>query len=264
MILVDTHCHLYLEKDIKALSGQLDRAEEAGVRVILLPAISLGSLKEMEALGAIASESHPGIRLYKMAGIHPCEVAAGSTCPEQTLLDLCSAEDVIAVGETGLDGYWSREAMSEQADHLRIHCRIAKELGKPIVLHNRETTADLLDLIESEQDGSLRGVWHCFNGSADEGKRALDLGLHLGIGGVLTYRNSGVDASVAGLPLDRMVLETDAPYLAPVPHRGKRNEPAFMVHTASRLAEIHGCSLADIAGITSRIACRLFGLPIPA
>jgi TatD DNase family protein len=128
------------------------------------------------------------------------------------------------------------------------------------VLHNRESTRDLLDVVEEEQDGHLNGIWHSFTGSADEGKRAVDLGLELGIGGIFTFKNAGVDKAVAQLPIDHMMLETDAPYLAPDPKRGKRNEPAFVKYTAKRLAEVMDLSLDEVESITDKNALRFFGI----
>lgn len=165
---------------------------------------------------------------------------------------------MVGVGETGLDYYWSTDHVEEQKKSLRIHCKIARAVRKPIVLHNRESTDDLLKIIEEEQDGNLSGIWHCFNGTAEEGKKAIDLGLHLGIGGVVTFKNGGVDKTVAELPLDKMVLETDAPYLAPTPKRGKRNEPSFMKFTARKLADIFEISLEEVQERTSKTARRLF------
>jgi TatD DNase family protein len=141
-----------------------------------------------------------------------------------------------------------------------VHCQVAKAVNKPIVLHNREATDDLLDIIEQEQDGSLTGVWHCFTGSQEEGERALDLGLHLGVGGVATFKNAGVGAVVAKMPLDRLILETDAPYLSPSPKRGKRNEPSFMRYTAEKLADLKEISLEEIAKQTTANALDLFKL----
>ena len=268
MTIIDTHSHLYLDDFLRPdetessstspLSQVLSDAENAGISAILLPSISFDSLAQMDELIVLASQSGSGISFHKMAGIHPCEFKKGDAIEEEVLFELCDREETIGVGETGLDGYWSREAMQEQMDSLRIHCKIAKELDKPIVLHNRDTTHELLDIIEEEQDGRLRGVWHCFNGTVQEGKRALDLGLFLGIGGVVTFKNAGVAEVVVHLPLDSMILETDAPYLAPVPFRGKRNEPAYMLKTAEKLAEVHATELAQIARITTQNARNLF------
>lgn len=253
-MLIDTHCHIYSDQFEDDIDAVLDRATEAGVAHIFMPAINLDSLSKMERL------QHPDITFYKMAGIHPTEINDGATTTEKELFELCTHPDIIAVGETGLDYYWSDDYKEEQKHSLQFHCEVAKALQKPIVLHNRESTGDLLDIIEKHQDGSLTGIWHCFNGSVEEGRRALDLGLHLGIGGVLTFKNAGVDESVSQLPLEKMVLETDAPYLAPTPNRGKRNEPAFVRFTAKRLAEVKEIPLAEIEDITSRNALWLFGI----
>lgn len=271
--LTDTHCHLYHRsfmgpKDPSetfkgtpdGLEEVLERSVRAGVRRILMPAIDMESLVQMERLTELAADLQPDLVLHPMAGIHPCEVTPGYRPPERELELAVASAQVIAVGETGLDGHWSREAMAEQEISLRFHCRLARESGKPIVLHNRETTDELLAIIEQEQDGRLRGVWHCFNGTREQGLRAIDLGLHLGIGGVVTFARAGVAEVVAQLPLASMVLETDAPYLAPTPHRGRRNEPSYLPHTATRLAEAVGVSLPDVAEITSRNATELFRL----
>ncbi len=272
MRFVDTHSHLYLDdfwSPQEESASRLDRvildAKKSGIYTILLPAIRLDSLDQMDRLISFSDQigsdtTGNQIQFHKMAGIHPCEFKPGDLCPEEDLRRLCDQEQIIAIGETGLDGYWSREAMQEQMDSLRIHCSVARETGKPIVLHNRDTSEELLALLEEEQDGRLKGVWHCFTGTLNEGLRALDLGLFLGIGGVITFKNAGVAEVVSQLPLDRMILETDAPYLAPVPYRGKRNEPAFMLNIAQKLSDIHGLDLAEIAEITTQNAVDLFRL----
>lgn len=174
------------------------------------------------------------------------------------LENACSRDDIVGVGETGLDYYWSTDFVDEQKNSLRLHCDIAKQTKKPIVLHNRESTTDLLDLIEEEQDGNLTGVWHCFTGTLEEGKRALDLGLYLGVGGVSTFKNAGVDKVVKDLPLDRLILETDAPFLTPAPHRGERNEPAYIKIIAKNLGRLMNLSVEEIASTTTKNAFNLF------
>lgn len=253
-MLTDTHCHIYLDDFEEDRSAVLDRAAEAGVAHIFMPAINFGSLDQMDQL------SHPAIRFHRMAGIHPTEINKGVEAEERELLERCRKGAIVAVGETGLDYHWSTDYKREQKESLRLHCRVARATGKPVILHNRGSTGDLLDIIEEQQDGSLEGIWHCFNGSVGEGRRALDLGLHLGIGGVLTFKNAGVDAAVAELPLERMVLETDAPYLSPEPNRGERNEPSFIRHTAARLAEVMAISPGELARETSATALELFGI----
>ncbi len=251
-MLIDTHCHIYLEEFEEDLDQVLDRAFDAGVTDIFMPAINFDSLPRMEKV------RHKAISFYKMAGIHPTEINEGIHTSEEALAEYCSRDEIVAVGETGLDYYWSDGYKEKQKASLRTHCKVAKSVKKPIILHNRESTSDLLTVIGEEQDGNLSGIWHCFNGTVDEGKRAIDLGLHLGIGGVLTFKNAGVDETVAKLPLDKMILETDAPYLAPSPKRGKRNEPAFITYTAEKLSEVMDVSLEEITSRTSKTAQDLF------
>ncbi|MDR9364929.1 MAG: TatD family hydrolase [Balneolaceae bacterium] len=254
MILTDTHCHLYLDKFKDDLDEVLDRSSKEGIKHIFLPAIDWNSIEQMDQL------RHSEITFYKMAGIHPCSVEENLPVDEEKLIELCKTDEFVGVGETGLDYYWSTDFVDKQKESLRIHCRTAKQTGKPIVLHNRDSTTDLLDLIEEEQDGSLKGVWHCFTGTEYEGKRALDLGLYLGVGGVSTFKNAGVDKTVSKMPMEKLILETDAPYLAPVPHRGKRNEPAFIKNIAENLAELKNLSVEEIAEKTTRNAFELFGI----
>lgn len=252
--MIDTHCHIYLDQFKEDLREVLDRAREVGVTDICMPAITFDSLEEMDQM------HHPEITFYKMAGIHPCDVRDVPKNFNEQLYEHCRKPEIIAVGETGLDYYWSQDWVKNQEISLRMHCEVARELDKPIVLHNRESTTDLLDIIEQEQDGRLRGVWHCYTGSVDEGKRALDLNLHLGVGGVTTFKNAGVDKSVAEMPMDKLMLETDAPFLAPHPKRGKRNEPAYMKYTAEKLAEIKELTLSQVDEMTSSTARGLFGI----
>lgn len=253
-MLIDTHCHIYLDQFDDDIHDVLDRAADSGVSHIFMPAISFDSLPKMDAM------KHDEIRFHKVAGIHPTEFNNGLEVSEQELVEHCSGKDIVAVGETGLDYYWSDEFKDQQKQSLHMHCRVAKSLGKPVILHNRESTDDLLGIIEEEQNGSLTGIWHCFNGTVEEGRRAVDLGLHLGIGGVLTFKNSGVDETVSQLPFDKMVLETDAPYLSPSPHRGKRNEPSYIEYTARRLAAVVGMQQNEIEKRTSETALSLFNV----
>ncbi|MDZ7682397.1 MAG: TatD family hydrolase [Fodinibius sp.] len=252
--MIDTHCHIYAEQFDDDIDEVLNRAAEAGITHIFMPAINLDSLPKMKAL------SHPDIQFHKMAGIHPTDINKGTRTTEEELLGYCGQDEIVAVGETGLDYHWSDDFKDEQKRSLRLHCRVAKAVQKPIVLHNRESTDDLLDIIEEEQDGRLSGIWHSFTGTADEGKRAIDLGLELGIGGIFTFRNANVDKAVAKLSIEHMMLETDAPYLAPHPKRGKRNEPAFVKYTAERLAEVLEISLDKVLAKTDENALRLFAI----
>jgi len=252
--LTDTHSHLYLDAFKDDIDSVLNRAAKADIRTILLPAIDWISLDQMDQL------HHDQIKFHKMMGIHPCEVDLSRSDEEERLLEVSSMDQFVGVGETGLDYYWSTEFIENQKESLRMHCRVAREVNKPIVLHNRDATDDLLQIIDEEQDGDLTGVWHCFTGTEEEGKRAIDLGLHLGVGGVATFKNAGVGEVVAKMPLDKLILETDAPYLSPAPKRGKRNEPAFMRYTAEKLAVLKDKSLEEIAEKTTGNAIELFNL----
>lgn len=256
MVFTDTHCHLYLSQFDTDLPDLLQRSADAGVHHIFLPAIDWESIGQMDRL------NHPEIHFYKMAGIHPCSVEENLPIDENRLFDTCSRPEFVGVGETGLDYYWSTKHIEEQKESLRIHCRIAKSVSKPVVLHNRESTSDLLDIIEQEQDGTLTGVWHCFTGTADEGRRALDTGLYLGVGGVSTFKNAGVDRVLREMPPEKMILETDSPYLAPVPHRGKRNEPSYIKLIAENLAELLDLPVEEVATLTTAGAAALFGVDL--
>lgn len=258
-MLIDTHAHLYLDAFADDREAVLDRAREAGVEAIVLPAIDVPSIHAALALCA----KHEG--LYAMAALHPSETKEATERDLQEVADLCEEEAVVAVGESGLDYYWDRSFDDRQQQFLRAHLQLAAEQDLPLILHNREATADLVRIVGEEREqldapGRLRGIFHCFVGSRAEGEAILDLGFHLGLGGILTFKNSTVDEAVAGLPLDRMVVETDAPYLAPEPNRGTRNEPAFVRHVATHLAQVKGVPLSDLAATTTATARTLFGI----
>lgn len=248
--MIDTHCHIYTDAFDEDLTIVLDRAVDAGLTDIVMPSIDLNSRAAMQRM------EHDGLRFHPAAGIHPCDVKGA--VDEIALWKWAGEDRVVAVGESGLDYYWSTEHISEQKASFRFHCRMARELDKPLIIHNRESTHDMLQILSEEQDGRLRGVWHCFNGTEEEGLKAIDTGFHLGIGGVVTFKNAGVDKTVAKLPLDWMLLETDAPYLAPVPHRGKRNEPAYTSLVAVKLSAIFDKTLAEIDALTTETAKNLF------
>ncbi|MEX1123098.1 MAG: TatD family hydrolase [Balneolales bacterium] len=250
--MIDTHCHIYLTDFHHDLDEVLNRAAEAGVKKIYMPAIGFESVAGMRRM------HHPEIEFHSMIGVHPCEVGREIAYIEKELNELAGGDEFVAIGETGLDYHWSKDFVSEQKRSFILHCEASKDVGKPIIIHNRSSTHDMLDIIEQQQDGRLTGIWHCFNGTEADGRRALDLGLYLGIGGVVTFKNAGVDKTVQNLPLDSMILETDAPYLAPHPNRGKRNEPSFIRYTATKLAEVMGCSPDQVVEITSGNADTIF------
>jgi TatD DNase family protein len=263
---IDTHSHIYLDTFDADFEAMLARAHEAGVKQIVMPAIDVPSIEKAIDL----AEKHEG--LYVMSAIHPCDVEKAT---EQDLVQVeafCAHPKVVAVGETGLDFYWDRAFDDKQRDFFRWHIRLAMNQNLPLIIHTRtkadnpiegEANWEAIRLIQEEKavhpnGDALTGIFHCFSGGADFAQAALDLGFYLGLGGVLTYKKSTVAADLADVPMERLVLETDAPFLPPQPRRGKRNEPSFMPFVAEKLAETKGISLDEVAQITTQNAKRLF------
>ncbi len=262
-MIIDTHAHLYLPTFDADRPEVVARAEQAGVEMILMPAVDLASTHL--ALDLADGDE----RLRAMAGIHPSYVHEGASGDLDATLDLARDPRIVAVGETGLDYYWSRDYVELQHESLRAHVRMAMETGKPLVLHNRDKkgsddcSRDIVRILREEREaasGDLTGVFHCFSGPAWLAAEVLDLGFYIGLGGTLTFKNGGVPSAITDVPLDRIVLETDAPYLAPAPNRGKRNEPAWTRWVAEKLAALRDLPLADIEAVTTQNARALFGL----
>lgn len=258
-MLIDTHCHLYHAKFDADREAVVARAA-AVCSAILLPNIDLESLGPLNAL----ARAHPTL-CYPMAGLHPCDVPA----EYEALLPRLEAELATGryhgVGETGLDLYWDKTTLARQTASLNAHLAWAKRYHLPIVLHSRDAFEETLACVEAAQDGTLTGVFHCFTGTADEGRRAIAAGCYLGLGGVLTYKTSPLPEAVRALDPAYLLLETDAPFLPPVPYRGQRNEPAYTQRVAHKLAETLGLTYAEVAELTSANARRLFTrLPLTA
>ncbi|MDA1029731.1 MAG: TatD family hydrolase [Bacteroidetes bacterium] len=256
---IDTHAHLYLDQFEQDLEQVIERASQIGIKAILLPAIDLPSIEKALEL----REKWP--IFHVMAAIHPCEVHAATDADFLKITDWASDERIIAIGETGLDYYWDTTFKEKQQDFVRRHIRLAASVNKPIVFHDREASEDLVRIVGEEKALSphperIRGVFHCFGGPAHISQAVLDLGFHVGLGGTFTFKNGGVPEAVSDIPLDRIVLETDAPYLAPAPFRGKRNEPSMLQYVAEKLASIRGLTVSEIESITSRNAIEVFGL----
>ncbi|MDE2835510.1 MAG: TatD family hydrolase [Bacteroidota bacterium] len=262
---VDTHAHLYdprLQEDFAAV---LARARSGGVNRILMPAIDLPSIELALAL----CRQHSG--LYAMAALHPTEVKGFTDADIKQVARYCNESAVIAVGETGLDYYWDRSFDDQQQAALHEHAAMAVQADLPIVIHLRdrkghdEAHADAVQILKDTippWDGQRpRGIFHCFTGPQWLIEEAAAMGFLLGIGGVITFRNAGIDRLVEPVPLTACVLETDAPYMTPAPHRGRRNEPAYLGYISERLARLKGVSTDEIARITTRNAERLFRLP---
>lgn len=264
-MLIDTHAHLYLDRFKPDLDDVITRAHDAGVEVIILPAIDVPSIHAALAL----CDRYEGV--YAMAALHPSETKQATDADFEAVAELCDHPKVVAVGESGLDYYWDRSFDAQQHDFFRRHIRLAIEKDLPLILHLRdkkhedEAHHDLVEILRAERASSatpdrLRGIFHCFSGPAWVAEAAASLQFLVGLGGVLTFKNSGLDTIVPDIPMSQIVLETDAPYLAPEPFRGKRNESAYVHHIAERLADLKGLSVEEVARVTTENARQLFGL----
>jgi TatD DNase family protein len=255
MTLTDTHAHIYSEEFNDDLAHILARSREAGVATILMPAIDSSTHSKMLDL-EVANPSY----CLSMMGLHPCSVKENYREELKIIEDYFARRKFVAVGETGLDFYWDVSFKEQQYAAFRQQAEWALHYDIPLVIHSRNSTAECIELVREYQDGRLKGVFHCFSGTAEQAQQIMDLGFYLGIGGVLTFKNAGLDAVLKELELSRIVLETDAPYLAPVPYRGKRNEPSYILHVAQKLAVIKGMDPEEVAAITTGNAQKLFGL----
>ena len=254
---VDTHTHIFEPEFAEDRADAVRRAVEAGVGTLCLPCINETSLARMDDM----CRSFPGV-CRAMIGLHPTELGDDYLVTlemfRSRLVDSC---DYIAIGEVGLDFYWDDTRKREQIDAFCRQIEWAHEFDLPRVIHSRSAFEELYSIMESYRSLNLRGVFHCFSGSEEEARKLLSFdGFCLGIGGVVTYKNSTLPAVLESVPLERVVLETDSPYLAPVPKRGKRNESSYIPFIAQKLAGIYGCSVEHVADVTTANARRMFKL----
>lgn len=257
MVLTDTHAHLYLEQFDVDRDQMVQRAFDAGVKYMLLPNIDRNSAPKMLDL----CDKYPD-NLFPMIGLHPTDVKENFEDELQMISGYLSRRKFYAIGETGIDLYWDKTHLKEQKAALRYQVQLAKDHGLPLVLHVRESFDEIFEVIDQMADEQLTGVFHCFTGNLAQAQHAISLGFKLGLGGVLTYKNSGLDKVAEALDSDHFVLETDSPYLTPAPFRGKRNESAYVRFVAERLAAIKKMTLEEVARITTTNAQRLFKFPI--
>lgn len=255
MYLIDTHTHIYDHQFSLDRNETVQRALDAGVKMMLLPNVDASTIAPMLELHG----QYPDCTRMMM-GLQPEEVKEDYKQVLATMEKELEKGIYIGVGEVGLDFYWDATYEKQQLVAFETQLDWAKQLGLPLSIHCRNAFDKMVKVIGKKQDGGLRGIMHCFTGTEEEAKAYLDLGFHLGLGGVTTYKNCGVKDFLSSLPLDRIVLETDAPYLAPVPCRGKRNEPAFLVHTAQRIADILQIPVEELAEATTKNVQLLFGL----
>ncbi|MCH2232640.1 MAG: TatD family hydrolase [Crocinitomicaceae bacterium] len=258
MYFVDTHTHLFIERSVEEGDLAVKEAIDAGVKQLLLPNIDLESIPDLHAL----CNSNPA-SCFPMMGLHPCSVKEDWEEVLNHMYPLFSERKYVAVGELGLDLYWDKTTLNHQIAAFKKQVEWAKELDLPIVIHVRDAFDEIFEVMDEVNDDRLRGVFHCFTGNIDQAKKVMEYGdFYMGMGGVLTFKNSGVDKTVVDIPLEYLILETDSPYLAPTPHRGKRNESKYIPLIAEKLADVKQVSLQEITNITSKNAIDLFRLPI--
>jgi TatD DNase family protein len=251
--LIDTHCHLYLNEFKNDLPEVFNRAAAAGVEKFYLPAIDNSVLVDLFGM----EKEYPG-KCFAMAGVHPCSVNNNYKKELQQVKDLLQARRFPAVGEIGLDFYWSTEFINQQYEAFEIQMQWALERKLPVVIHTRNAMQQTIDFVKPFAAKGLTGIFHCFGDSYENAVRIIDMNFYLGIGGVLTYKKSGLDEVMKKIDIDNVVLETDAPYLTPVPFRGKRNESSYIKIIAEKLAGIKGISLEEVAAVTTANAEKVF------
>lgn len=261
MILTDTHTHMYSRKFTDDRDAAIQRCLDAGVTRLFLPNVDSTSIDSMMDL----SKAWPD-NCYPMMGLHPTSVGESVDDELEIVrqwlfekLDITPHGQFFAVGEIGLDYYWDTSFKEQQKMAFRKQIGWAKELGLPIVVHCRDAMDDILDILEELNDDKLNGILHCFTGTIEQAQRAIAIGFYLGIGGVVTFKNGGVAEVVEQLSIENIVLETDAPYLAPTPNRGKRNESAYLTLVADKVAECLRMTVADVAALTTDNSRKIFG-----
>jgi len=255
MILTDTHCHLYSEEFATDINAVIERAEKEGVSKFYLPAIDSTTHEQMIVL----EEQFPG-KCIAMMGLHPCYVKENYVTELQQVEDWLAKRKFAAVGEIGLDFYWDKTFTTQQYEVFRKQIEWALQYQLPIVIHTRNAMAETIAVVKEFAGRGLTGIFHCFSGNAADAATIIDMGFYLGIGGVITYKNSGLAEVIEKIGLEHLVLETDAPYLTPVPFRGKRNESSYLKYVVEKLALIKNVSIEEVAAITTANAEKIFGL----
>lgn len=258
MILTDTHAHLYLEQFDDDRHQMVERAVHHGVRYLFLPNIDKESIGPMMQL----AREFPD-HCFPMIGLHPTSVKEDYAEQLETVREWLLKEKFYAIGEMGIDLYWDKTFFMQQQDAFRHQAALALEFDLPLVIHARNSFDEIFTLLDEIYQPGLHGVFHCFTGDYDQAKHIMEMGFLLGIGGVLTYKNSLLADVIRQIPMENLLLETDAPFLAPVPYRGKRNESAYIPFIAQKIAEIKDVTVEEVARITTLNASRLFNIPLP-
>ena len=255
MKFIDTHTHLYSEEFKTDIDKVIENAITNNIEKFFMPNIDSTVVTEMLMLEA----KYPG-RCYPMMGLHPCYVKENYETEMATVLDWLNKRHFCAIGEIGLDYYWDTSFKEQQIQCFKTQMQWALDRNMPIVIHSRNATAETIETVKPFADKGLKGIFHCFGGPVEEANCIIDINFLLGIGGVCTYKKSGMDEVLKHIDLKHIVLETDAPYLTPVPFRGKRNESAYIKIIAERVAEIKGCTIEEVAEVTTANALKIFGI----
>jgi TatD DNase family protein len=251
---VDTHSHIYSEEFSSDRNEVIERAQNAGINQIILPNIDSSTIKPMLDL----ADSSPSLFL-PLIGLHPTSVKEDFRKELQIMDYWLGKRDFKGIGEIGIDLYWNKTFLSEQTEAFTTQIRWAKRLRIPVVIHVRDSFQEVIEVILQEKDEALVGVFHSFTGNIEQARQVIGLGFKIGVGGIVTFKNSGMDGVVKEIDLNHILLETDSPWLAPVPHRGRRNECAYITAIASKIALLHQTSVEKVARITTRNAQQLFG-----
>lgn len=256
MILTDTHTHLYSEQFKDDIDEVVQKAIDLGITRFFLPNIDSGYTNALLAL----AKKYPD-NMFRMMGLHPCSVKADYQQELEHVEKMLSAHQVVAIGEIGIDLYWDKTFLKEQQAAFRYQIRLAKANNLPFVIHCRDAFDEIFEILDEENDENMRGIFHCFTGNLEQAQKIINYGgFKLGIGGVVTFKNAGLDKVVEQISLEHLVLETDAPYLAPVPYRGKRNESAYLIEIATKIASLKQVSLEEVASITTKNSIEVFGV----
>jgi len=256
MVLTDTHTHLYYEGNASARNAMMQRCLDNQITRLFLPNVDAASVPMVLNL----VEDYPK-NCFPMLGLHPCSVTKNWEAELQAVKDQWDhKQKYYAVGEIGIDLYWEQNLLEEQQQAFRTQIQWAKEAGLPIVIHCRAAFNEVFSILKEEHDENLRGIFHCFSGDLEQANQIIELGFYLGIGGVVTYKNAGLDKVVQQISPEHLVLETDSPYLPPVPFRGKQNESSYLTYIAQKIADLHQQSVETIAETTTRNSEKIFGI----
>ena len=255
MKIIDTHTHLYSNQFKLDVDDVIAKAKENGVKKFIFPAIDSSHYDSMHALKKKYSDD-----IYLMSGLHPTDVKKNYKDELDFVVNSLKSHNYVAIGEIGIDLYWEKTYLKEQQDAFRFQIKLAIKHDLPIVIHCRESFDEIFEILEEENCDKLRGVFHCFTGNIDQANKAIGLGFLLGIGGVVTFKNGGIDKFINQIDLKHIVLETDSPYLAPVPFRGKRNESSYIIYVLEKLSELYELPKEEIAYITTNNAEKMFSL----